>query len=487
MPKVKDTKSFIEKAIRVHGDKYDYSRVVYINNSTKVDITCPIHGSFWQRPSNHIHPKAYGCPRCGGTGKYTQAEIKQRLIEVRGDIYDYSEIDYIDVDTPVKIICSKHGEFYQTVHNHMRGQNCPVCSGHYTKSVDELISTFREVHGDRYDYSKVIQCKMNDFIEIICTIHGVFYQQARHHQSGHGCPDCGHTKSIEASQYSPDEFLAMAKEVHGDRYDYDRLEYTGMRSPIIVHCTDHGYISMMASNHLRTAGCPECGRKEAWLKVAKGKLATLYVVKLKNRSGSDKIFYKFGITTQPLHMRLGQLAAMYMYRVIIQIDGIDPGEAFEMEATVRKIVADYKYHPSIEFGGDSECFQIGFDISLLNLPVVNQECGGDNIPIYDLTSSALTIDIKDAVTYLDATMIETAFRETILTRIVTAYVKSLSGEFDDIYDIVSDLVAETGYTSECITSLVTNIVSCLPVMIAQKGQLVTVNHIGHRLIRVSIA
>lgn len=56
------TEEFIEKARKVHVDKYDYSKVEYVNNLTKVCIICPKHGEFWQTPNNHLSGK--GCPIC---------------------------------------------------------------------------------------------------------------------------------------------------------------------------------------------------------------------------------------------------------------------------------------------------------------------------------------------------------------------------------------------------------------------------------------
>ena len=55
---------FIKKAIEKYNNKYDYSKVKYINNRTKVCIICPIHGEFMQTPCDHLCGVA-GCPECG--------------------------------------------------------------------------------------------------------------------------------------------------------------------------------------------------------------------------------------------------------------------------------------------------------------------------------------------------------------------------------------------------------------------------------------
>ena len=62
MGKSKTTEQFISEAKAVHGDKYDYSKVEYVNTHTKVCIICPEHGEFWSIPCDHLHK--HGCPHC---------------------------------------------------------------------------------------------------------------------------------------------------------------------------------------------------------------------------------------------------------------------------------------------------------------------------------------------------------------------------------------------------------------------------------------
>jgi very-short-patch-repair endonuclease len=59
----KSTDEFIRDARSIHGDKYDYSRVVYVGNKHKVEIVCPKHGSFFQQPNSHLSYKS-GCLLC---------------------------------------------------------------------------------------------------------------------------------------------------------------------------------------------------------------------------------------------------------------------------------------------------------------------------------------------------------------------------------------------------------------------------------------
>ena len=82
---------FITKARQVHGDKYDYSKVEYINNSTKVCIICPEHGEFWQRPNHHL--SGHGCPKCKNVFKKDTETFINQAKEIHGDKYDYSKTE----------------------------------------------------------------------------------------------------------------------------------------------------------------------------------------------------------------------------------------------------------------------------------------------------------------------------------------------------------------------------------------------------------
>jgi very-short-patch-repair endonuclease len=120
---------FIEKAKKVHGDKYDYSLVNYINNNTKVKIICKKHGIFYQNPNNHISKhNENGCPKCFGTIKSNTKEFIKKSKKIHDDKYDYSLVNYINNNTKVKIICKKHGIFYQKPSKHLIGQGCSKCN-----------------------------------------------------------------------------------------------------------------------------------------------------------------------------------------------------------------------------------------------------------------------------------------------------------------------------------------------------------------------
>jgi hypothetical protein len=117
---------FIKKSKLIHGDKFDYSLVDYVNYDTKVKIICPTHGGFEQTPSNHL--KGSDCELCSFVKRKTKTlEFIQKAKLVHGDKFDYSLVDYLGFDKKVVVICPIHSEFKQTPQNHLKGQNCPFC------------------------------------------------------------------------------------------------------------------------------------------------------------------------------------------------------------------------------------------------------------------------------------------------------------------------------------------------------------------------
>lgn len=125
MSKKKSNNEFIREVQLIHHNRYDYSKVNYINNKTKVCIICPDHGEFWQIPSDHLNGK--GCPQCAGNVRYDKDTFVDKAKIIHNDSYDYSKVEYVNAHTKVCIICPEHGEFWQTPNNHLNGNGCPLC------------------------------------------------------------------------------------------------------------------------------------------------------------------------------------------------------------------------------------------------------------------------------------------------------------------------------------------------------------------------
>jgi 5S rRNA maturation endonuclease (ribonuclease M5) len=197
----KTTQEFINEAINIHGNKYDYSKVEYINSKLKVIIICKVddHGEFLQDPNHHLFQKR-GCPKCTKYGKIPQLKkekLKEQFIinaiKVHGDKFDYSKVKYMNALSKVIIICKidNHGEFLQKPTQHLY-YGCPRCSKNMKKTNEMFIKDSIKVHGDKYNYSKVKYINALSKVIIICKIddHGEFLQIPNDHTHGSGCPKC---------------------------------------------------------------------------------------------------------------------------------------------------------------------------------------------------------------------------------------------------------------------------------------------------------
>lgn len=197
------TKWFINNAYKIHGETYNYSKSVYVNSHTDVFIICPIHGEFLQNPYAHL--RGLGCSRCSGKCKSTTEEFIQKAIIIHGYKYDYSSVDYKSALEKIKIICKIHKEFFQTPNAHLNGSGCLKCGFVKTanfrrKTTDQFIKESRDIHGLRYKYENSIYIGNHKKLEIICPLHGSFWQTPHMHlhRDKCGCPKCNFSKGEQA-------------------------------------------------------------------------------------------------------------------------------------------------------------------------------------------------------------------------------------------------------------------------------------------------
>ena len=268
----KTTEEFIADARKVHGDKYDYSKVKYDGHRKPVCIICPIHGEFYQTPESHLAPR--GCRKCGVEKNsknhiLTNEQFISRAKVVHGDRYDYSEVQYIKSIIKVKIKCNKCGScFWQTPNAHLRGANCPICENHYM-DLEMFKERAAKVHNNKYIYDKTVYLSANKKVIITCPIHGDFLQTPRSHTSGAGCPACGKDLNVASKRYTTEGFIEAARRVHGDKYDYSRVQYNkNGYNKVLIGCSKHGYFLQQPNAHLAGCGCPKCKRSIGEDKIA---------------------------------------------------------------------------------------------------------------------------------------------------------------------------------------------------------------------------
>ena len=300
------TKVFIRKALKVHGDWYDYSKVEYKNAHTKVTISCPIHGNFEQTPNGHL--RGCGCLLCSITEnankcrKSGETFIKEAK-EVHNNKYTYEKVNYINAKTKVTITCPIHGDFEQTPDAHRKGEGCPECRKNRLmevaisrrKSTNDFIRDARSVHEDKYIYDKVDYVNSETDIIITCPIHGDFKQTPHSHLAGSQCPECTKSQMKTRLTKTVDQFIEDAMNVHEGKYTYEKVNYINAKTKVTITCPIHGDFEQTPDAHLRGHGCPHCHDSFGEMIVAKllSKNNILFDQHLRVDSGSRIMFPDF--------------------------------------------------------------------------------------------------------------------------------------------------------------------------------------------------
>jgi very-short-patch-repair endonuclease len=249
----------IDRANIVHNYKYIYNKMDYVDANTKMCITCPIHGDFWQRPANHLNGD--GCPKCGFEERARKRvkpfdEFVEEARRVHGNKYIYNEDCYVDAKSKTKITCPAHGDFWQDVHNHLAGHGCPQCVGREVFDTESFVKKSEIIHNGKYIYGgKTHYVNNHTKVCITCPIHGDFWQTPNKHLAGQGCPKCaGNIK------YTAKSFATEADLVHKGKYIYNDSNYVTAKTKIEITCPVHGPFWQTPTDHLQGKGCPKCAR-----------------------------------------------------------------------------------------------------------------------------------------------------------------------------------------------------------------------------------
>jgi len=266
-----DIKTFIEKANKVHNNKYEYENIIWKNVGTKITINCKEHGDFKQTPSNHLMGK--GCAYCSGVGRITPTIFLEKAIKIHNNKYKYNIDNTIKNNNTIEIICDTHGSFFQTPKNHLKGQGCPKCSLYYKYDKNGFIEKANKIHNNKYDYSLVDYKKNSIKINIICKIHGKFEQMPLNHLKGNGCYKCGgFTRNTK-------DFIEKAILIHNNIYDYSKVDYKDARTEVIIICKKHGEFEQIANYHLSGNGCGKCNL------FGSSKISLKWLSKIENKLG----------------------------------------------------------------------------------------------------------------------------------------------------------------------------------------------------------
>jgi len=268
MPKKLTTSEWINKAKAVHGERFDYSKVTYVNAKTKVIIRCliPDHGEWLCNPSNHI-THGRGCPRCGGSNKKTTNEFIEDARALHGDVYTYENCSYVNSHTNVSIKCSHHGAFEQSPTAHLSGQGCPTCGQEIitnkarmpTTDVLGLLNKQSSLGGDVI-FDEGAYWSMNDKMVITCSIHGKQIPRIVTSMltSKHPCLKC--SEPLRNNGITELQFQAKLDNKFNSKYEIELFDYIGKETRVNLNCSinGHGGFSIQASYLHKSLGCPKC-------------------------------------------------------------------------------------------------------------------------------------------------------------------------------------------------------------------------------------
>lgn len=297
MTVIYDTAYFIERAIKKHGNKYDYSKSVYTRSKDKVIIRCrSCDITFQQVAMGHL--LGGGCASCYKKKHLlTQEDFVNRSVRKHGDKYGYHKAVFVSSSSKVEIYCRSCDEYFmQTpISHYLAGQGCGKCGIKSSRLTQEqFIAKAKQAHPDgAYDYSSSVFTGTANKVTIICNrCNGMFHQVGADHLRGRGCKPC----SMKDTGYTRTDFIS-------------------------------------ASNRHK-------GR------------ATLYVIKCLD---GDSVFYKVGITARKVRRRFTQSYMPFSYELTYEIKG-DASYIYDLETQLHRLLKHKKYKPSLDFHGQTECF-----------------------------------------------------------------------------------------------------------------------------------
>ncbi len=251
---------FLERVKTKHPsnfDRYDYSSLPNeFHNKSKIPIICKIHGPFEQVAIYHSS-EGNGCRICSGNVKSNTNEFVKKARKVHNDKYNYDKVNYTNNHTKVIINCPKHGDFQQSPIQHLSGKNCLLCSRDVNRyTADDFIRKAKSIHGDKYNYDKVNYKQSKIPVTITCFIHGDFNQKPDSHINTpySGCPKC-YADKLRLTRI---DFLNKANKIHNSKYIYNDSVFENTRAKITVRCEKHGTFTQRTNHHLRGRGCPRC-------------------------------------------------------------------------------------------------------------------------------------------------------------------------------------------------------------------------------------
>lgn len=245
----------------------------------------------------------------------------QKSNEIFGNKYDYTKVEYFTSKKPVIITCPLHGDFLKSPNNHTsKRQGCQKCTNELkskiqSQGIEKFLEKSKKIHGEKYLYTEVEYHNVNTPVTIKCPKHGNFSQRPFNHLQGSGCPKCGR-ESITSDTI---KFIEKTTKVHDNRYNYDKVNYTGALNKVTITCPIHGDFSQTPNDHLKGTGCPDCSESKGEKHIAE-LLTNKNITFIRQKTFEDckgkfrKLLFDFYLPE---------------YNILIEYDGRQHFEAFD--------------------------------------------------------------------------------------------------------------------------------------------------------------
>ena len=247
-----DTDRFINESIKIHGNKYDYTKTIFINMKTNVIIILD-NKEYHQTPEKHLMGR---CPEKVRKLKTTNEFIEDSR-KVWGYKYDYSLVDYKGSYTEV-IIKFKGKEYLQTPSQHLSGYKCEKAN---IKNTSDFIKKSIEKYGNKYDYSLVEYKGIQENVKILYN--GIVYEQkASNHLYSSGLIE--NSTKIKTNG----QFILESNQVHDNNFSYEKTKYINNHKKVIITCPTHGDFKQTPKSHIDGLGCPNCIETKGVKKIA---------------------------------------------------------------------------------------------------------------------------------------------------------------------------------------------------------------------------